>query len=340
MNSANSFNICPRCGNSNSLNAKFCSRCGAQLKLPEEAKICPKCHTRNSSAANFCRSCGTPLHGGEPTKICPQCGKEIKVDQKQCDCGYVFIASAEKEDVKVKKEKVKKEKVKKEKKPKKEKAPKVKVLYNHKGGRKIAIFGLIFLVIFTVLVTLPEAARFGLQNFDRGIVNVQNENGEITSRTYLYDHVYNTVNAVIGLFGGSGDFMSAMGGVGGLLLNIALVLFALTIVVLFLTYFIRIFDKRRPRAGKWFMLAVTLLCTILGGLVVGASFVPADAPNWIAWLNALDLPEGQHFGWVAAGAAFELWFFFIYTFASRARKIDEDTLDEEYDEEEYDDGEY
>ena len=77
MNSSNSFNICPRCGNSNSLNAKYCSRCGAQLKVPQEAVVCPKCHTRNSSLANFCRNCGATLKVGAQTKICPRCGKEI-----------------------------------------------------------------------------------------------------------------------------------------------------------------------------------------------------------------------------------------------------------------------
>lgn len=336
MNSANSFNICPRCGNSNSLNAKFCSRCGAQLKVPDEAKICQKCHTRNSATANFCRSCGTPLHSGDPTKFCPQCGKENKLEAKQCECGYVFIATEE--QTHPHKEKVKKEKVKKEKKVrvKKEKAPKVKVLYSHQGARKIAIFALIFLVILTIAVTLPEAARFGLQEFDRGLLNTVSGE-EITSRTYLYDHIFNTVNAAIGMFSGEGDFMADMGGVGGLLVNIALVLFTLMVVVLFFVYFIRIFAKKRPRAGKWFVLVITLLCTILMGLVFGASFIAEDAASWIVWLRVLALPEGQHFGFVAAGVVFILWFFFIFTFATRARKIDEDTLDEDYgDEYDYD----
>ena len=77
MNSSNSFNICPRCGNSNSLNAKYCSRCGAQLKVPTEAVVCHKCHTRNYSLANFCRNCGATLKVGAQTKICPRCGREI-----------------------------------------------------------------------------------------------------------------------------------------------------------------------------------------------------------------------------------------------------------------------
>ena len=91
MNSSNSFNICPRCGNSNSLNAKYCSRCGAQLKVPQEAVVCPKCHTRNSSLANFCRNCGATLKVGAQTKICPRCGKEIGAEENVCACGYSFV---------------------------------------------------------------------------------------------------------------------------------------------------------------------------------------------------------------------------------------------------------
>ena len=91
MNGSNSFNICPRCGNSNSLNAKYCSRCGAQLKVPTEAVVCHKCHTRNSSLANFCRNCGATLKVGAQTKICPRCGREIGAAENMCACGYSFV---------------------------------------------------------------------------------------------------------------------------------------------------------------------------------------------------------------------------------------------------------
>lgn len=364
-NSANSFNICPRCGNSNSLNAKFCSRCGAQLKVPEEAVICPKCHTRNTSVSNFCRSCGTSLHKGNPTKICPKCGRELSVETKSCECGYVFVASkADEHTKKPKKEKVKKERVKKER-VRKEKAPKVKKLYNHQGGRKIAVFALIFLVILTVLVTLPANLRWKLADLDKGVINVVvgtapqadedtappqgNTDGEQTDEEetkvptdniYVYDIVKKVVDVVMQKFGEEGADMNvieALGGVSYLLVDIAVILFALMVVVLFFVYFIRIFAKKRPRAGKWFVLVITLITTILLGLVFGASFILEDSPSWIAWLSALSLPEGHSFGWVAAGLAFEIWFFFLYTFATRARVMDEDTLDEDYDE---DDEEY
>lgn len=91
MNGANSYNICPRCGNSNSLSSKYCSRCGGQLKVPEEPVVCHKCHTHNTPMANFCRNCGAQLRVGLETKICPKCGKEVDAHDSVCVCGYSFV---------------------------------------------------------------------------------------------------------------------------------------------------------------------------------------------------------------------------------------------------------
>jgi len=58
---------CPKCGTTNSVGAKFCVSCGAELQpMPvEEAKPislhCPKCDAENSPDAKFCQKCGTPL---------------------------------------------------------------------------------------------------------------------------------------------------------------------------------------------------------------------------------------------------------------------------------------
>ncbi|MBO5866822.1 MAG: zinc ribbon domain-containing protein, partial [Clostridia bacterium] len=88
MLSSNSFNLCPHCGNSNTLNARFCSRCGTQLKVPEEVVVCRNCGTRNSPMANFCRNCGSQLKVGEQTKICPRCRNEVPAGDNTCACGY------------------------------------------------------------------------------------------------------------------------------------------------------------------------------------------------------------------------------------------------------------
>ena len=90
MLSSNSFNLCPHCGNSNTLNARFCARCGTQLKVPEEVVVCRACGTRNSPMANFCRNCGSQLKVGEQTKICPRCRKEVPASDNTCSCGYSF----------------------------------------------------------------------------------------------------------------------------------------------------------------------------------------------------------------------------------------------------------
>ena len=90
MLSSNSFNLCPHCGNSNTLNARFCARCGTQLKVPEEVVVCRTCGTRNSPMANFCRNCGSQLKVGEQTKICPRCRKEVPASDNTCTCGYSF----------------------------------------------------------------------------------------------------------------------------------------------------------------------------------------------------------------------------------------------------------
>ena len=47
---------CPKCGEINSADAKFCNHCGAQLK-----KVCPACGGENDGGAKFCNQCGAAL---------------------------------------------------------------------------------------------------------------------------------------------------------------------------------------------------------------------------------------------------------------------------------------
>ena len=88
---SNNFNICPRCGTSNSLHARYCFQCGAQLKAPQEPVVCQKCHTVNTSSANFCRTCGAGLAKMNlATKECPKCHNTVDSQANVCSCGYVF----------------------------------------------------------------------------------------------------------------------------------------------------------------------------------------------------------------------------------------------------------
>ncbi len=190
---SNSFNICPRCGNSNSLNAKYCSRCGAQLKVPEEAVVCPKCHTRNSSLANFCRNCGATLKVGAQTKICPRCGKEINADDNICACGYSFVTLQQTEPKRVNVESTNKKDKKRDKKHQEQlpvvqqqqatnSSKKKKPVYSKKGGRGFAIFAMLLLAVFCYLVIAPATARPAfLVKFDKGFYNyVEDSSGEAT----------------------------------------------------------------------------------------------------------------------------------------------------------------
>ena len=169
MNSSNSFNICPRCGNSNSLNAKYCSRCGAQLKVPQEAVVCPKCHTRNSSLANFCRNCGATLKVGAQTKICPRCGKEIGAEENVCACGYSFVTLQQTEPRPVNVASTNKSKKDKKRDKRQQHAVdeqqtvqqggKTKTTYSKKGGRGFAIFATLLLAVFCYFIIAPEGVR-------------------------------------------------------------------------------------------------------------------------------------------------------------------------------------
>lgn len=90
MSNNSTFNTCSRCGSANTLSAKYCYQCGAQLKVPNEPKACPQCNTINSGLSKFCSSCGATLTGNTQVKHCPQCHRQIPATQIVCDCGYSF----------------------------------------------------------------------------------------------------------------------------------------------------------------------------------------------------------------------------------------------------------
>ena len=57
---------CPKCGNENSPDAKFCRACGNKLEGTEQGITsslvkCPKCGHANESGKKYCPKCGTPV---------------------------------------------------------------------------------------------------------------------------------------------------------------------------------------------------------------------------------------------------------------------------------------
>ena len=228
MSSSNSFNICPRCGSPNAMSAKYCSRCGGELKLPEEPVVCHNCRTRNSPLANFCRNCGAELKVGYATKICARCGSEVPADQSVCTCGYVFAHTSYTAPIPVRadgtidttgvtatgtgftgslssatpvgSDGVVSDSVLADKKgKKKDKAAKAKVekgkdgkVYSHKGGRGFAIVALILLAVFAYLIVAPYAARPAiLSQYDKGIsTGHPTSNGDDAVPAVMYNPSY------------------------------------------------------------------------------------------------------------------------------------------------------
>lgn len=53
--------ICPICGTSQKVNARFCRKCGSLLYEGEQQRLCPHCGSINKSRSQFCSKCGQPL---------------------------------------------------------------------------------------------------------------------------------------------------------------------------------------------------------------------------------------------------------------------------------------
>lgn len=59
--------FCPKCGTTNSVDAKFCASCGTELqpvpvqKATSTSVHCPKCGAENGNSARFCQNCGVSL---------------------------------------------------------------------------------------------------------------------------------------------------------------------------------------------------------------------------------------------------------------------------------------
>ncbi len=309
MNGANSYNICPRCGNSNSLSAKYCSRCGGQLKVPEEPIVCHKCHAHNSPMANFCRNCGTELKVGYESKICPRCGKEVAAHDNVCSCGYSFVTyqqtapakkplSASRTAVPLGKE------------------SKSKKVYNTRGGRGWAIATLVLLLLFAYFLIAPSAARpTFLTNFDKGLTF----DGKAY---YFFDYIGKSITLLTGGSMSVGEAINSYG-IANVIIDAFVFATVLTMLVQMIVCIVRIFTKKRSKHAGWYYFVMALLSLIAITLITLSSTYISTVNFFETIATVFRLPAG-----IKPGIA--LWFipayylfFFLLSFGSRAKALKE-----------------
>ena len=360
MSSSNSFNICPRCGSPNAMSAKYCSRCGGELRLPEEPVVCHNCRTRNSPLANFCRNCGAELKVGYATKICARCGSEVPADQSVCTCGYVFahtertapipvrsdksidttggvgakasVGDGVANDAAIADKKGKKEKVKKEKAPKETTAKgKDGKVYSNKGGRGFAIVALILLAVFVYLIIAPYGLRPAiLSGFDKGISSnpkTANESGastdDVRNPLYGYDMIMLIVRAFT-----SGSFVNTFtsnGGAGQMVLASLVAIFSLVAIIHLIVCVVRIIKPKRSRKPNWLFLAFAVLSTIIVGLVVVFNIITVSGVL-AKVASVFKLAEGWTIGYVIYAIPVYFLLFFLYSLIAKARVLKEETI--------------
>ncbi len=81
--------ICRICSTINSVESRFCSKCGEKLLLENaRVKICYCCNTTNETSSKFCIQCGAILE----TTVCISCYTENNSSSKFCkNCGKSLI---------------------------------------------------------------------------------------------------------------------------------------------------------------------------------------------------------------------------------------------------------
>lgn len=317
MLSSNSFNLCPHCGNSNTLNARFCARCGTQLKVPEEVVVCRACGTRNSPMANFCRNCGSQLKVGEQTKICPRCRKEVPASDNTCSCGYSFATittvaptadtTASARD---------------ERRGKKQKGVRAgKAVVSKKGGRAFAIVAMVFLLVFAYFFVAPQNLRPSFLAFDKGLYY---EGKNIAyGYTYILLLLYQIIDAVSNP--GGNMFNAIMGALGDnvakIMVSIMVVIFVLCVVVHFIVCFTRAFSSKRSKKANKFYLVLAVLTTVATALILLPQLLGADFLGGV--LKIFAMPDGFGFGWVLCAIPAYYWFFFIYSAIAKGKSLTE-----------------
>ena len=327
MNSSNSFNLCPHCGNSNTLNARFCSRCGTQLKVPEEVIVCRTCGTRNSPMANFCRNCGSQLKVGEQTKICPRCRKEVPVGDNTCACGYSFAtistvaptATAVSVRDEQPKQKGKKSTAPKSKKNKGENTNKAVV--SKKGGRVLAFVALVFLLAFVYFFAAPQEFRPSFLAFDNGLVY------EGSSKIYGFTFVMMIAqNLATAIPNAGGDILGAILGAFGsyvaeIMVGIMTIIFVVSVALHLIVCITRIFTSKRSKKGNGLYLILAILTTVATALILVPQLLGADVFGGI--LSIFATTDNYGFGWVLCAIPGYYWFFFLYSLIAKGKSLKE-----------------
>ncbi len=301
---ANSYNICPRCGNSNSLSAKYCSRCGGQLKVPEEPVVCHKCHTHNSPIANFCRNCGAELKVGLETKICPRCGKEVDAHDNVCACGYSFVtfqqtapkpvplprdvaASSAKSGDKVR---------------------------NTKGGRGWAVVLLVVVLLFAYYLMVPATVSklrpAALNNLDGGL------EAKAGVQQYGADIIINLINEAK-----AGNFVQV--GVPNIILGVLVAITALTMVVSLVIYIVRLCVGKRPKRGNGYYFVMFVFSLIVCGLFLLFNHFQFNIAFIQKIGNQFLLPEGYTLGYAIWGIPAYYLLSFLFGLGFRAKVLKE-----------------
>lgn len=339
MNSSNSFNICPRCGNSNALTAKYCSRCGTQLSVPEEPIICHACHTRNTAMANYCRNCGAQLKLGAETKICPKCGKEVEYDTQVCKCGYSFATLSETAPLRS------------------SNASSVggqgksvrasRGIGSRKGGRGWAIAALIFILLIAYYVIVPfqiyngEVAKVTLRisavvGVDKGITNDVGGMSIYMHDTYNYGFDFLsdftvrlrdciTGEAAIGQGAGFAQTLSYLfgGTAGEAWLTSLVLLFVAVATVHLIVCIVRIFTRKRSKRMNWFFLIVAIITTLIVGLLTLFNSVAVSGSLLNKIADCFILGSREKLGYAIWMIPIYFWFFFLFSLCAKTRKFKE-----------------
>lgn len=314
MSSSNSFNVCPRCGKANALNARYCSSCGQQLAVPQEVIVCHKCHKTNSPMASFCGACGAPLRIGAQTKICPRCHKEVDANESSCSCGYSFgnVKYAVPESAA-------------------SVATPVSAPSKRKGGRGVAIVSLILLVLFAYLIFAPVAVADGttgeilfqlrpqfLYNLDGGLAHAGSSNSYglemiLVLVAFLIEDVSTAFGAIV----------SALG-IGGLILIILIAITAISAVIQFITYVVRIFTNTKNKRKNMFYFVMAIIATLWVGLAFLFRFITVPSTGFLADVASVFTVTGGEIGYVAIAVPVYFWLFFLITLGNRSKKAIED----------------
>lgn len=320
MNDTNSFNICTRCGNSNALSAKYCSRCGAQLKAPEQPIYCPECNTRNASTANFCRSCGANLRvTTAATKTCPSCGREVNATDNVCACGYSFVTAEQ--SVKGSK---------KDKSATKISTNKSRKVYAHKGARAFSAISLVVLLIFAYYVLVPYRIYRGeifvatlrptfLVEADKGFEQYLGMGAGFGMPGYLYgfDLIAQLFTSI------SADFVTAMGGMGNILIAFVTLIFATTLIAQLVESIVRLCINKRAKHFNWYCLAMGIVSALIFALITVFNSVTVSSDFATKVASVFTLSSDYSLGYALWAIPIYYLLYFVFSIFAKAKALKE-----------------